>query len=155
MKKLILCLSAVAVLGACKKDSDTTPTPTPTASRTDLLTAKPWQASTVNLTLSGIPIPSSQFITACQLDNTYKFNTDKTLVIDEGATKCNTTDPQTTSGTWAFSNTDQTKVTLVVPGSVFNGDFDIKTLSATTLQLNTTQSLSGLSYTIDATFSPK
>lgn len=152
MKKLFLVLSAVAALGACKKDSETTPT---TSSRTDLLTAKPWQATTVNITVSGIPIPSGQFISACQLDNTYKFNADKTLVVDEGATKCNTTDPQTTSGTWAFANTDQTKVTITVPNSVFNGDFDIKALSASTLQLNATQSLSGLSYTIDATFSPK
>ncbi|RZK14168.1 MAG: hypothetical protein EOO56_25510 [Hymenobacter sp.] len=152
MKKLLFVLGAIAALGACKKDSETAPA---TGSRTDLLTAKPWQATTVNISLSGIPIPSGQFISACQLDNTYKFNADKTLVIDEGATKCNTTDPQTTSGTWAFANTDQTKLTIMVPGSVFNGDFDIKALSASTLQLNATQAASGFTYTIDATFSPK
>ncbi|RZK88719.1 MAG: hypothetical protein EOO62_37255 [Hymenobacter sp.] len=153
MKKLCLLLGAIAVLGACKKDSDSDPSPA--TSRTDLLTAKPWQASTVNLSLNGVPLPSSQVVSACQLDNTYKFNADKTLVVDEGATKCNTTDPQTQTGTWAFTNNDQNKLTIAVPNSAFNGNFDIKALSSSTLQLTTTQSLNGLTYTIDATFGPK
>lgn len=153
MKKLFFCLGTLAALGACKKDSDTTPAST--ASRTDLLTAKAWQISNVALTVNGISLPSSQFITACQLDNSFKFNTDKTLVVDEGATKCNATDPQTTSGTWAFSNTDQTKITITLPGSVFNGDADVKELSSSALRLYGAQSASGLSYTLDTTFSPK
>ena len=148
MKKLFLFLSAVVVLGACKKED----TPAVTV---DLLTAKPWQVSTVALSDSGNPIPISQFITACQLDNTYKFNTDNTLLVDEGATKCNSSDPQNPTGTWAFANSDKTKVSIVMPGSVFNGDFTIKAISASSMQLTTTQQLNNIPLTIEATFVPK
>ncbi|RZK21402.1 MAG: hypothetical protein EOO56_11390 [Hymenobacter sp.] len=152
MKKLCLLLGAITVLGACKKDNDST---FPATSRTDLLTARRWQVSNVAITANGLPLPSSLVVSACQLDNTYKFNTDKTLVVDEGATKCSTTDPQTQSGTWAFANTDQTKLTITLPNSLFNGDVTITDLSSSTLRLNSAQNISGIAGNADITFSPK
>lgn len=148
MKKLFLCLVAPVALGACKKDE------APNVS-VDVLTAKPWLVDNVALSTSGIPIPSGQIVTACQTDNTYKFNTDNTLLVDEGAAKCNASDPQIAHGTWAFANSDQTKITIKMPNTVFNGDFDIKSLSPSSMHLNTTQPLNGISLTIDATFIPK
>ena len=39
---------------------------------------------------------------ACQRDNFERYETNGTHTVDEGATKCDPTDPQTETGTWAF-----------------------------------------------------
>ncbi|GAA4501904.1 hypothetical protein GCM10023172_24430 [Hymenobacter ginsengisoli] len=98
-------------------------------------------------------VPSSLFLQDCDKDDFYKFNTDKTAIVDAGPTKCSPSDPQTESGTWAF-NSNETKLTLMLPNSALNGDADIKELSATTLHLYSSQSVSGTAYTVDATFVP-
>lgn len=152
MKKLCLLLASVVVLGSCKKNDDNSPSAAPT--RTSLLTAKNWRLSTVTVTLNGIAVPSSLFLADCDKDDFYKFNTDKTMVADAGPTKCSASDPQTESGTWKFSNSDETKLTIALPNSALNGDADIKELSATTLHLYSSQSASGTAYTFDATFVP-
>lgn len=147
MKKALLCL-AIASLGACKKDSD----PVATPSRTDLLTAKSWRLTTVTASLNGLPLPASS-LPACYLDDSFKFNADKTVIQDAGATKCSSTDPQTQSGTWSFNN-DQSKLTIAVTGSLLNGDADIKELSSSTLRIYATPNFNGLPISIDATFAP-
>jgi hypothetical protein len=139
------------MLSACKKTADS---PAPTSSRTDLLVAKNWRLSTVNITLNGFPIPSNLVVQECLLDDFYKFNPDKTLLQDAGATKCSPTDPQTLTGTWTLSN-DQNKLTIAVSGSPLNGTADIKELTASTLHIYGTPSLNGITYTLDATFVPK
>ncbi len=53
---------------------------------------------------------------ACDKDNTYLFATDGKVTFDEGATKCDAIDPQTTTGTWAFVGTDKTKMILTESG---------------------------------------
>ena len=149
MKTLTLLCLGIATLGACKKNSE----PAPSTTRVDLLTAKSWRLATANVTVSGIPIPSSLVLPACSNDDSYKFNTDKTLIQDAGTTKCNSTDPQTQAGTWAFNN-DQSKITIAVSGSPLNGEADVKELTASTLHLYGTQTVSGAPVTIDAMFVP-
>lgn len=39
----------------------------------------------------------------CQLDNTMIFDQDETYIIDEGASKCHESNPQTSLGTWILS----------------------------------------------------
>ena len=148
MKTLTLLCLGIATLGACKKNSE----PIPATTRVDLLTAKGWRLSTITASLGGTPLPSS-LLPACNNDDTYKFNLDKTVIQDAGATKCNSTDPQTQAGTWAF-NTDQSKLTITVPNSLLNGEADVKELTASTLHLYGTQTISGAPITIDATFVP-
>ena len=150
MKKTLLFLGTIAVLSGCKKSDES---PATASSRTDLLTAKSWRLAAVTVTANGLPVPSSVFIEDCDKDDTFKFNADKTLVQDAGASKCNTSDPQTQAGTWAF-NSDQSKLTIAVPNSPLNGDGDIKELTATSLHIYGTRSLSGLALTLDATFVP-
>ncbi|WP_201977905.1 carboxypeptidase-like regulatory domain-containing protein [Hymenobacter rubidus] len=55
-------------------------------------------------------------LSLCNKDDFFRFENPNILKNDEGATKCNSTDPQTTTGTWAL-NSDQTIVTVAVPGS--------------------------------------
>lgn len=146
MKKIFLFLGTMAVLSGCKKSDES-----PAASRTDLLTAKSWRLSTATVTLGGFPVSNSAFLQDCKKDDLYKFNPDKTLIQDAGATKCNATDPQTQAGTWAL-NSDQSKLTIAIPGSPLNGEAEVRELTATTLRIYGTPSLNGVPTTIDATF---
>jgi hypothetical protein len=149
MEKIFLFLGTMAVLSGCKKSDK----PPATTSRTDLLTAKSWRLSSTTVTVNGILMPSSLFLPDCNKDDLYKFNTDKTLIQDAGATKCNAADPQTQAGTWAL-NKDQSKLTIAVPGSPLNGEADIKELTTMTLRIYGTPSVNGTPATIDATFVP-
>jgi hypothetical protein len=152
MKKLSFLLLAAIALGGCKKDDNSPSSP----SKADLLTAKNWRISAQK---SISTVGTQTFTTdeyaaspACERDNFAKFNTNKSVVFDEGASKCDTSDPQTESGTWDF-NSDQTKLNLNDPslGGVII-PFDIVELSATTLHIRYTNSASGASSTEDVTF---
>ena len=44
---------------------------------------------------------------ACDKDDKYIFNTDGTWVVDEGGSKCDPTDPQSTSGTYTIMNDNE------------------------------------------------
>jgi outer membrane usher protein FimD/PapC len=149
MKKLVLLCASLATLGACKKTSE----PVPATTRVDLLTAKSWRLSTATVTANGLPVPTSLVLPACTSDDTFKFNLDKTVIQDAGATKCNSTDPQTQNGTWSFNN-DQSKLTIAIPGSLLSGEADIKELTSSTLRIYGTPTISGFATTIDATFVP-
>lgn len=153
MKKISLLLLAVVALGACKKDDSN---PTPSASKTDLLTAKNWRISSQSSTTvtSGKSTTTDEYASspACERDDFTKFSANKMLVVDEGATKCNTSDPQTQSGSWDF-NSDQTKLNLSSP--TYGGlliPLDIIELSSTTLHLRYTDTSSSGTSTEDITF---
>ncbi|MDO7885897.1 lipocalin family protein [Hymenobacter cheonanensis] len=151
MKKLSLLFLAALALGSCKKNDDNSPS---SASKTDLLTAKSWRISAQTYSVavnSGTPTVSDEYASspACERDNFLKFNTNKSLTADEGATKCSPSDPQTQSGSWDLTTND-TKLTLADPSQ--GGipiPFDIVDLSATTLHLRyaATVSLGGVSTT--------
>ncbi len=142
MKKLAyLALSGTTLLlalTACNdKDSDPTPA---AATRTSLLTGHNWKVSSATITATGTTISQNIFNKPCELDDFYTFRTDKTVIDDEGATKCDQADPQQETGAWAFS-TDEQKLTLTAGGQslfVVAPDADIKELSATTLHLTAT-----------------
>jgi hypothetical protein len=146
MKKAYLLLIGLAALGACNKNSE----PAPAPSRTDLLTTPKWKISTGTVSLGTNSFPINVVLPTCYNDDTFKFNTDKTVVDDAGATKCNATDPQTQTGSWSFANSEQTQMQLTVPNTPLNGTFDIKELTSNSLRL--TGTLSGA--TVDVTFAP-
>jgi hypothetical protein len=134
MKKLSFLLLSLIALGACKKDGENTPS----ASRTDLLTAKKWRVSSLTYTAISVgkitTTDEYALEQACHRDDFYKFNTDKTLVADEGATKCSASDTQTSTQNWDF-NSDQTNLLVTSSGYMSTGSKDIVELSATTLRL--------------------
>lgn len=146
MKKLSLLLLAALALGSCKKNDETAPTPA-APSKTDLLTAKNWRV-TADKTTTTVGTTASTttdeyaISRACERDNFIKFNTNKTASFDEGATKCDTSDPQTQSGSWDF-NSDGTKLIITDPtsGSIALQQ-DILELTATTLRVRFTSSFS-------------
>jgi hypothetical protein len=149
MKKLSFLILAALVLGSCKKNSDNS---SPAPSKTDLLTAKNWRPTTASISVTAAGQTSSLGnLDPCNADDFIKFGTDKSLVHDAGATKCNSTDPQTEKGTWDMPSDGKLAITLPATSALPSGTFDIKELTATTMHLSTTQSQSGASYTVDLT----
>ena len=160
MRKLLLLSLGLLSLSACKKDNETTPANT-AVSPSELLVAKNWRLSayTSSFGAAGTAAVTTNEYAAtptCQRDDYAKFNATKSVVFDEGATKCSATDAQSETSTWELSSND-TKLTLAAPqfGS-FPIPFDIIRLSANTLQLrySYTYSSNNVSYTQtqDATF---
>lgn len=132
-----LLLLAVIVVGfnACQKDD-----PPPEKTKTEILASSAWmhessgvdveRNGTIEITLEAAGVPQ------CRLDNVLTFRTNNTAVADEGATKCNAADPQTTQFNWQFADNE---TALLFSGNVFtqlNGKFAIRTLNSTTLSLS-------------------
>lgn len=133
MKKqtLLLIVSSFIIISltACSKDDDTTSggggggvTP---STNTSKLCNKNWKITSILLDGSDL----TPLIPGCQIDDLYKFSTDGTLTYDEGPTKCDPADPQTTPGTWSWAS-NETK--LVIDGDTS----DVVTNSGTILKLS-------------------
>lgn len=106
---LVLIASNFFIFSSCNKDDVPTPTP---KTKTQLLTQGTWKYKSA--TVGGVPYT----IQACIQDNIYTYMVAGTGTIDEGATKCNAGDPQTTSFTWNFqaSETILYISTILFPG---------------------------------------
>ena len=101
------------LLFACKKSSDSNNN-TP-KSKTDLITASLWRFD--NAKVAGVDISGS--FDDCLKDNTVTFVSNGTGTIDEGPTKCDAADPQTTSFNWSFENNESSihTTTPLFPGA--------------------------------------
>jgi Lipocalin-like domain len=78
----------------------------------------------------GIDVYGTQVL-PCVTDNIITFTSDLQIIADEGPTKCNSSDPQTITGTYSL-NSDNTQLTASHNGS---SDVDyIRTLNSTTLK---------------------
>jgi hypothetical protein len=136
---LLLSLSFAA---CSKSDSNSSKT------KTELITQGSWKFS--NAKVGGNDV--SAFLQTCQKDNILVFAAAGTGSLDEGATKCNTNDPQTNPFTWNFANSE---MTLHVSTVLFTGgssDFTIVSLSDTQLVLSQDISVSGTMQNAVVTF---
>ena len=132
---LVLLLGSLC-FGACGKDNDDDDKE---KTNTEKITLSAWkydkaEADTDKNGAADTPIPPG-FIEACETNNTITFKTDNTGIIDEGATKCDPSDPQTATFTWAFK-TNETIIscpTAIVTG--VDGDVVVKSITETALVL--------------------
>lgn len=152
---LLLALSLTVVLSACKKDKEDDP-----KTKTDLLTASNWKmtASTVSPEMEVyddegniIGMSGDEFaqMEPCFKDDLTRFNTNFTVTFDEGATKCDDSDPQSVTGTWAFKS-NETMLSVTEDG--YTQDVSILELTSTTLKLQYTDSWDSETYTFTITF---
>ena len=152
MKRFLLYF-LVASLGiastSCKKN-----TPAPT--KTELLTNKNW-VLTAQTVSPGYDTGNGTIITDfysqrpdCDKDNFIRFETPNVYKDDQGAIKCTSTSPQTTTGTWVF-NADQTIITFTPQGG---SPQSANLLELTDTSLKATSSLvsNNVTYTITSTF---
>lgn len=110
----IIIISGLVVFTSCKKDNEEN---TPS----DYLTSGTWKVTgtTINpgIEFNGIVITDiyNLFIEDCTKDDLITFEADGTLIEDEGPTKCDPDDPQTTNdGKWSISEDGKT-MTLTYP----------------------------------------
>ena len=133
-------------MSACSKSDEKKEDPN---NKTTLLASGKWKYSDAGPDLDMNGVKDSNLppgvLAACDIDNTITFKTDKTGVIDEGALKCNTTNPQSVPFTWELKNNDQllTISTALFPG--INGDIKIVELTATKLTLSKVVPVGGFS----------
>ena len=128
-----LCLAAFA---SCSKGDDDDGEPTPT----QLLTTVPWKYDNAGIDANGdgtidTALPDGT-IEDCDKDNTYTFQPDGTGTMDEGATKCDPSNPQ--SIPFQYSLNSNASV-INFPDTVItgiSGDVAIKKLTATQLVLS-------------------
>jgi hypothetical protein len=120
---------------ACKKDKDNDE-----KTDADLITASAWKIDTVGWDTNAdgqidAAMESGTF-QACDLDNTITFKKDSTGFFDEGATKCNSADEQTTAFTWNFigSNNDTLDINGDLPGEL-DGEVRVLTLTDANLKV--------------------
>ena len=111
MKKLSFTLAALVALtlslSSCKKDADS-PAPVVTKkTKTELLTAGSW----VMTGMKTNSVDLFPFLPNCQKDNFFTFKANGTYIDDEGKTKCDLGDPQTSTGSWKFI-ANETKIVL-------------------------------------------
>lgn len=146
MKKLLftaLFLSAFFV--GCKKDKDKGSSQT----KTQLLTANNWVMTALVASTPGENDKDLfSILPDCIKDDFIKYNSNFTILFDDGATKCDPSDPQTTNGVWSF-NSDETILTM-------DGEPQkIETLNATVLILSYTEDVGGKTKTYTTTYNKK
>lgn len=153
---LLITFGLTIVFAACKKDESEDP-----PSNTELLTSSNWKmtAFTINpgfpiFDNEGNVIGTSEDVFAetesCSIDDTFKFNTDLSVVFDEGASKCDDNDPQTSPGTWAFK-TNETILSLTSDG--YTQDFTILELKDNIFKFKYSEVDGAETYTYTLTFS--
>jgi hypothetical protein len=136
------------MVNSCSKSSSSQTAKT----KMQLITASAWKYDTAGIDLDNngtidAALPAG-YLKSCQTDNLLYFNADSTGTEDEGATKCNSTDPQTAPFTWSF-NASQTVINF--PDSVFGsvgGAVNISSLTETQLHFEKTVTQSGITATI-------
>jgi hypothetical protein len=127
----------------------TLPAVSPQGTRLTLLTDKNWiiTAATISpgVNIGGTIITDfyGQY-QPCDKDDFIRFERPSVFKSDEGATKCNMTSPQTTTGTWVF-NSDQTIVTVTEQGGA-PVSINILELTDSTLRISFSQVSAGISY---------
>ena len=139
---LVCSLAILFLIPACQKDDDNPPA---SKTKTQLITQSTWKFSTA--TVGGAD--ASGYLQACQKDNIYTFIAAGTGTADEGASKCNGSDPQTNPFTWNFASSE---TILHISTALFTGGSNDLTL----VSINDTQLVVSQNYppygTITVTF---
>lgn len=132
MKKVLFCLSALAVLAtSCKKD-DEQKTVTPTKENL----SGNYKIGKLEMTVNGQTTDmTAQFYEPCQMDNITQLNADNSFVTVDAGVKCDP--PGDYTSTWSLTNS----TTIVLDGETMN----IRSFDGKTLKIGAEES--GTSYT--------
>jgi hypothetical protein len=141
MKKCVLAFLSIGfIMYACNKDDDDDKT-SGDKEKIQLITSATWKYDTAAIADNSgnpvTPLPSG-VIETCDKDNTITFKSDSTGVLNEGTTKCASTDPQTTNFKWWFKENGTVLYTPdnIFGSSAFTGDFKVLELSATRMRVS-------------------
>jgi hypothetical protein len=142
MKKYVFALLSIGFIiwGCNKDDDDDNNDNSGDKEKIQLITSATWKYDTAAIAdNNGNPVSAlpSGIINACDKDNTITFKSDSTGVLNEGTTKCNSNDPQTTNFKWWFK---ENGTVLYTPDDIFGspsftGDFKVIELTSTRLRV--------------------
>lgn len=142
MKKPIFFLLGLALLlgASCKKDDDTA------KAKADLLINGKWKIvaskATISLATGGTAdFDLIAFLSTCEKDGHFVFQSAGVLISDEGTTKCDPADPQQTTGTWELT---QNETHLKVSGDDIDFEGEIVELTASKLVIKYTTDINGV-----------
>ena len=86
----------------------------------DKLTGHAWVITSLKGAQGGFTVDIFALTEACTKDDETTFNENGTVTVDEGASKCNSTDPQTyDGGTWVLSEDEKT-LSMTSDGTTIN-----------------------------------
>lgn len=148
MKNSIILMAAVLLtLFGCRKDKEDT------IDRETLLTQGSWKitALTVDPAIDWFGTMVTNVYSqmpSCVKDNLTVFNKNGTTNYDEGPSKCDPNEPQTTSGTWAF-NTDKSILSLTTEGETES--WNLSTLNDQKIEAEYQITEDGITYTFSIT----
>lgn len=143
----MLCLLATLNFISCKEDDEDPDT-------TELLTDGNWKLTAMTsdpaIDWFGTPVTNVYAqLPACIKDDFTIFKDNGTVNFDEGASKCDPSDPQTTSGTWTL-NTDETILSVTTDGETES--WNIEELKEKTFSAKYEITDLGVNYTLSVTF---
>jgi hypothetical protein len=133
----------VCILFSCNKEEAEK-----RVSKTELITAGPWKRTALvsepayDWNANGVSdVDFLKIMFACEKDNLDIYKTNGMIETNEGPTKCNSTDPQSWTVTWAFANNETTLI--------FDGvdKYTLLELTNTTLKFKSTFEEDGVTYT--------
>jgi hypothetical protein len=129
-KNTWITLAFLTTWTACKKNTSSSDS----SSRLTLIAQASWKFDTsgVSLYKDGTVNIGDTTVQLCFKDKTFQFNKDSTGIMNNGALKCNSTDPQTVAFTWSFSNKGDSVLQSNVDPILANG---INIFSLTTAKL--------------------
>lgn len=125
--------------------------------KTELLTSKDWlfvsEKVSPGKNIGGVTLTDlTDQHPACAKDNIVRYLNGNALNLDEGATKCNASDPQTLEGTWVF-NADETNITLTITSYGVSYTEKVLELTENSLIISFTEIDNGTTYTHTVTYS--
>lgn len=147
LKNLIaaVLLSSVVFTSCKKKEKEPT--------KEELLTKGKWKLT--GASAAGGLYDLMTVLKDCQKDNTFILNSNKSITVDEGASKCSDTAKQTTTdGQWSLTNND-TKMTISgekITAGFGNLTGDVVKIEATTFQIKKDTMVGGFATTAIVTF---
>lgn len=142
---------ALALTTGCKKDDDVQP------DKIAMLTSGSWKltAMTVNPAIDWFGEPTTNVFAkmpTCLKDDLTIFKSNGTITYDEGPSKCDPSDPQTSTGTWKV-NDKQTILTVIADGET--NVWDISSLTNDVFKAEYEIEEEGETYTFTVSFSKK
>lgn len=136
----IIVLAFAFFVYSCSKGGDS-PTPSSTATKTQLLTSSDWGIAGIQHKAVSASVWTDDFtnLGACVKDNRVAFKANGAYESNEGATKCNASDPQILeTGTWSLTTNETVLVVQATNGTqILNAT--IETLTASSLIISFTR----------------
>jgi hypothetical protein len=113
-------------------------------SQVTLMTQAVWRYDTsgIDLNKDG-QIDLADTLATCFKDNTYLFKTDSTVIVDEGATKCDASAPQTATYSWSISK-DNPPVIKTDADPILASGIKVKELTSTKLTVYKDTTIQGI-----------